>query len=230
MTIADAIWLATALLHRNDAQAADFAVQDIIQKATQENLAGGFKPGLQVHASKHCVANKSPNPGRSRLLFETTRGRRRLFRNGDSFHPDRRDGKTRPEKGDLPPEYQPLVDWYDTVYSAQTGASADAKPIPFRQEDASDESSFAKSYGSHSVPRTAFVSSAGAVQIPNDLRKELGIEEGTRLSVYREQDHLVLQPITDDFIHSLVGCLKGEDSLVEAREREHRIEKDRTAR
>ena len=35
-------------------------------------------------------------------------------------------------------------------------------------------------------------------------------------------------PVTDEFIRSLRGCLKGEDSLVEAREREHRIEKDRT--
>jgi hypothetical protein len=39
-----------------------------------------------------------------------------------------------------------------------------------------------------------------------------------------------LQPISDDFIRSLRGCLKGEDSLVAARDREHRIEKDRTAR
>jgi AbrB family looped-hinge helix DNA binding protein len=75
---------------------------------------------------------------------------------------------------------------------------------------------------------TAFVSATGAVVIPSDLRRELGIEEGTRLSVYRERDHLVLEPITDEFIHSLVGCLKGKDSLVAAREREHRIEKDRT--
>ena len=73
---------------------------------------------------------------------------------------------------------------------------------------------------------TAFVSATGAVVIPSDLRKELGIEEGTRLSVYREKNHLVLEPITDEFIHSLVGCLKSEDSLVAAREREHRIEKD----
>jgi bifunctional DNA-binding transcriptional regulator/antitoxin component of YhaV-PrlF toxin-antitoxin module len=227
MTIADAIWLATALLHKNDAQAVDFAVQDIIQKAMQEDLAGGFKPGLQVHASKHCVANKSPNPGRSRMLFETTRGRRRLFRNGDFFHPDRRQGKIRPEKNDLPPEYQPLVDWYDTVYSTQKSPHAKAMP---RQEDGSEELRFTTSFGSQFVPRTAFVSSTGAVLIPDDLRKELGIEEGTRLSVYREQNHLVLQPITDEFIHSLVGCLRADDSLVEAREREHRIEKDRTER
>ena len=35
----------------------------------------------------------------------------------------------------------------------------------------------------------------------------------------------VLQPVTEDFIRSLLGCLKGDYSLVEDREREHRIEK-----
>jgi hypothetical protein len=35
------------------------------------------------------------------------------------------------------------------------------------------------------------------------------------------------QSVTDEFIHSIRGCSKGKDSLVEAREREHRIEKVR---
>ncbi len=48
--------------------------------------------------------------------------------------------------------------------------------------------------------------------------------------VHREHDDRVIQPVSDEFIRSLRGCLKGEDSLVEAREREHRIEKDRGAR
>jgi hypothetical protein len=48
--------------------------------------------------------------------------------------------------------------------------------------------------------------------------------------VHNENNDRVLQPVTDEFIRSLRGCLKGEDSLVEAREREHRIEKDRTTR
>jgi hypothetical protein len=39
-----------------------------------------------------------------------------------------------------------------------------------------------------------------------------------------------LRPVSDEFIHSLRGSLKGEHSLVEDREREHRIEKDRMTR
>ena len=233
-TIADAAWLATALLHRENVHAGDFSVQDIIQKATREKLVDRFRPGLQVHVSKHCVANKSPNPTPYRMLFETARGRRRLFKNGDPFHADRQDGKIRPHKEDLPPQYQQLVDWYDAVYSKQTPPPTPASTGVNVEPTLPYEGGFAKSPLATLVemmqPGTAFVSSTGAVVIPNDLRKELGIEEGTRLSIYREQGHLILQPITDEFIHSLIGCLKGEDSLVEAREREHRIEKDRTAR
>jgi hypothetical protein len=55
----------------------------------------------------------------------------------------------------------------------------------------------------------------------------LGIKTGTRLAIRSEENQLVLQPITDDFIRSLRGCCKGEGSLVEAREREHKIEKQR---
>lgn len=69
------------------------------------------------------------------------------------------------------------------------------------------------------------VSSKGQVVIPADLRQELGIESGTRVAIQREENHLVLQPITEEYIRGLRGCLKGEDSLVEAREREHRLER-----
>ena len=74
------------------------------------------------------------------------------------------------------------------------------------------------------------ISSKGQIVIPATLREQLGIQAGTRLAIQRENNHRVLHPITDEFIHSLRGCLKGKTSLVEAREREHRIEKDRTAK
>ncbi len=31
-------------------------------------------------------------------------------------------------------------------------------------------------------------------------------------------------PVSEEYIHSLVGCCKGEGSLVEAREREHKLD------
>ena len=69
------------------------------------------------------------------------------------------------------------------------------------------------------------VSSKGQIVIPAALRQKLGITAGTRLAIRSEENQLILQPITKGFISSLVGCCKGEDSLVEARERQHRMEK-----
>ena len=69
------------------------------------------------------------------------------------------------------------------------------------------------------------VSSKGQIVIPAALREKLRIKTGTRLAIRSEENQLILQPITREFISSLVGCCKGEDSLVEARERQHRVEK-----
>jgi hypothetical protein len=47
-------------------------------------------------------------------------------------------------------------------------------------------------------------------------------------TVHAQPINQVSQPVTNEFIRSLRGSLKGKDSLVAAREREHRIEKKRT--
>jgi AbrB family looped-hinge helix DNA binding protein len=73
----------------------------------------------------------------------------------------------------------------------------------------------------------AVVSSKGQIVIPAVLREKLGIEAGTRIAISSENNQLILQPITVEFIRGLRGCAKGGSSLREAREREHRIEKDR---
>ncbi|HXM21482.1 MAG TPA: AbrB/MazE/SpoVT family DNA-binding domain-containing protein [Terriglobales bacterium] len=229
MRVADAVWAATALLHRENPNAEDFEVREIVSRAIRENFVGGFRPGLQPHASWHCVANKRPNGGRYRMLYETVRGRRRLLRPNDRCHPDR-NGDIKPEKSALPAAWQTLVDWYDTVYSKPTPPPTSASVgLPGGQalprQGKSEKSPASESGVSRSMSATAFVSSAGALVIPDDLRRELGIQDGTRLGIYREQGRLVMQPITEEYISSLRGCCKGEDSLVEAREREHRKEK-----
>ena len=68
------------------------------------------------------------------------------------------------------------------------------------------------------------LSSKGQVVIPVELREKLGIEAGTRM-VRIEKDRLILEPITEAYIRSLRGSLKGPVSMVEARNREHRLEK-----
>jgi AbrB family looped-hinge helix DNA binding protein len=69
------------------------------------------------------------------------------------------------------------------------------------------------------------VSSKGQIVIPTQLRQKLGIGAGTRMAMRIEQDHLILEPITEAYIRSLRGSLKGPPSMVEARNREHRLEK-----
>jgi hypothetical protein len=126
LKVADEVWIATALLHREHPRREDFSIGEIVSRAAAENIAGELRPGVQIHASNHCVASKTPNPARHRMLAETQRGRRRLFREGDYCHPDRRHGKVRPDPSDLPPKYSGLADWYDNSYSNAKSPNPDS--------------------------------------------------------------------------------------------------------
>lgn len=231
MRITDAVWTATALLHRENPKAEDFEVQEIVSRAVRERLVGGFRPGLQAHASGHCVANKKPNGGRHRMLYETRRGHRRLLRADDASHPDR-NGDVRPKKAELPKAYQSLVDWYDEVYSKQSAAGVPARPpatldVPHQYPPKTDAIDPVLD-GLHEMrSATAFVGPGGTVVLPEYLQQELSLKEGSCLSIYRDKEHVVLLPITGEFIRSLRGSCKGDYSLIEDREREHRIERRR---
>jgi len=123
ITVANEVWIATALLHREHPEREDFAVSEIIRRARGEALVPDYRPGIHPHVSTHIVASKPPNPGRLRLLHESTRGRRRLYRTGDPFHPDRRGSKTHPEPDELPANYAYLVDWYTGEFDRTPGGT-----------------------------------------------------------------------------------------------------------
>lgn len=110
--VADEVWVIVALLHRERPEQVDFSIEEIMARATKEAGREAIRPGVYVHVVQHCVANRPPNPGRYRMLFETTPGRRRLFRSGDNSHPDRDGAKTAPAREDIPLEYQELLNWY----------------------------------------------------------------------------------------------------------------------
>ena len=116
--VADEVWIATALLHLRNPDQRDFAVGEIVRQAEVEKMAGPgpLRPGVQIHAYLHCVANKPPNPGRYRMLTETSKGRRRLFRPGDPCH-HLRTGKNAPSKKDIPKKYRELLNWYHLDYT-----------------------------------------------------------------------------------------------------------------
>jgi AbrB family looped-hinge helix DNA binding protein len=73
---------------------------------------------------------------------------------------------------------------------------------------------------------TIYFTVKGQVVIPQWLRKEFEIEEGTRALVYQEDDHIVLKPITPQHIKRLRGSLKGSgvlQALMADRKREREL-------
>jgi len=121
LKVADEVWVATALLHREHPKAADFTIGEIVDRARSEGLHKPLRPGVYVHAVQHCVANRPPNPGAYRMLFETRPGRRRLFRHGDPYHAQREGKKIVPDE--LPPTYTDLLTWY-RQWSAQASRNS----------------------------------------------------------------------------------------------------------
>jgi len=112
LKVADEVWIATALLHREHPERTDFSIDEIVDRARREKMSRPFRRGVYVHVVQHCVANRRPNSGRYRMLFESAPGRRRLFRRGDVYDPVREGGKIVPNREDIPSEYFELLDWY----------------------------------------------------------------------------------------------------------------------
>jgi hypothetical protein len=108
---ADAVWIATAALQRT-APESDFSVPQIVDRVFVERLTDKPRPTIYLHANQHCVANRPPNPARLRMLLETSSGKRRLYHDGDEYHPLRKDARTLPEAKNIPSRFHPLLDWY----------------------------------------------------------------------------------------------------------------------
>jgi AbrB family looped-hinge helix DNA binding protein len=53
----------------------------------------------------------------------------------------------------------------------------------------------------------------GQVVIPRWLRKDFDINEGTRAVVYKQNDHIVLKPLTPQHYRRLRGSLKGTKAM-----------------
>ena len=115
-TIADEVWIAAALLHREHPEREDFSVQEILDRAKAENITGQLRPGLYTHVNAHCVANRPPSPARLRMLYATGKKRRRLYRDGDAANPGR-GKKMTPEPDSMPEPYRYLLTWYRAEYS-----------------------------------------------------------------------------------------------------------------
>ena len=71
------------------------------------------------------------------------------------------------------------------------------------------------------------VTTKGQLVIPSKLRRKYAIREGTQVAFLEEENRLILQPLTPEFIRSLRGSLKGDPSalhlLLEDRKREREL-------
>src|ERR1700745_425976 len=113
--VADEVWVATVMLHQRQPERADFSIEEIVEfarSAKELRFVGPLRPGFYVHVVQHCVGNRPPNPGRYRMLLETAPGRRRLFRPGDPYHPQREGGRISPKPGDFPENlFRGMLPW-----------------------------------------------------------------------------------------------------------------------
>ena len=115
MTVADAVWIGTALLHQQSA--GPFPTETIVAFVENQKLTRRVRKSIWQHVNQHCVANRKAQPNNTCMLFATGGGNRRLFRDSDHPHPDRKDGRTHPAWEKLPPQYAYLRHWYETVWN-----------------------------------------------------------------------------------------------------------------
>lgn len=127
--VADEVWIATALLHRENPARANFTVKEIVGRAAKQSVEGELRPGVRVHALLHCVANRPPNPGRYRMLFATGKLTRRLFRAGDPYDLGREGAKIVPAREEIPSEYHYLLDWYFSEFAPRGPRTAEDDPL-----------------------------------------------------------------------------------------------------
>lgn len=73
--------------------------------------------------------------------------------------------------------------------------------------------------------QSATFTSKGQLVIPAELRRKHGIEAGTRVKFLEDSfGRIVLQPITEEYVDRVMGCLADGPDLLAGWEKEHRQE------
>jgi len=129
LTTPTVVWLATALLHRDNPQSDAFSAKEIFNKVKQMNLLSVSDSTINMHITSHCVASTKASPDKHRKLTRVQSGWYRLFREGDSFHETRSTGHSAPLAEMIPIEFKDVVDWYNIQYNSQYNKSNISKSL-----------------------------------------------------------------------------------------------------
>jgi AbrB family looped-hinge helix DNA binding protein len=70
------------------------------------------------------------------------------------------------------------------------------------------------------------VTTKGQLVIPSKLRRKYAIRKGTQVAFVEEENRLVLQPLTPEFIRSLSGSLKGQPSALKVLRAERKRDRE----
>lgn len=117
LTASDAIWIATARLHDRYPEAKGFTPAQIQDEVEQNHLTGVTPRTIYQHIVQHVTATQPANPNRRRMLTATDDGLRRLYLEGDDYHPSRNGGQFMPKADDLPPDLRGWLSWYTDEWS-----------------------------------------------------------------------------------------------------------------
>jgi AbrB family looped-hinge helix DNA binding protein len=72
---------------------------------------------------------------------------------------------------------------------------------------------------------SATFTSKGQLVIPAELRRKHGIEAGTKVKFLEDQfGRIILQPVTQDYVDRVMGCLADGSDLLGSWQKEHREE------
>jgi len=129
LTAADAVWIATAMLHDRYPQAAGFTPSSIQDEVLRNNLTSALPKTVYQHIVQHVTATQPANPNRRRMLTELSDGLRRLYLDGDSFHNSRNGAQSLPKADDLPPHLRGWLSWYESWSRAHPHKRNPAPPV-----------------------------------------------------------------------------------------------------
>lgn len=70
------------------------------------------------------------------------------------------------------------------------------------------------------------ITSKGQLVIPSRLRRKYSIKEGTQVVFHEQENWLILQPVTPEYLSSLRGSVKGERSALKSRLKDRKRERE----